>query len=297
VTSIDPTTDEIAMTVSRRDFHALAGAAGLAALAWPAFANESANSSLHVIAYNVYECTGWPKDRALGKKATALGQMPDRFAAELALYEPDIINFSESPKEDVGEAIAKKLNMHLVRFPSGGKWPGTLLSKYEIVSVENTPLGGERPQDLFTRHWGRGTVKTPGEDIIVHSAHLHPSDQPTRLKEIALMIRSMKPDLEAGRSMLLMGDLNHTPNVEEYQLWLDAGWVDTFTKVGQGDGFTIKADTPDRRIDYIFAAGPLARRIQESRPLNEGAFRLNPEDAVGFCLSDHLPQLAVFGGE
>ncbi|WP_233199046.1 MULTISPECIES: endonuclease/exonuclease/phosphatase family protein [Pirellulaceae] len=261
------------------------------------FAADSAKQPLRVIAYNVYECTGWPKDRELGKKATALGQMPDRFAHELALYQPDIINFSESPKEEVVQEIAKRLGMNYVRFPSGGNWPGTLLSKYEIVDAKNVPLvKGERPSDLFTRHWGQATVKLPGgESLVVHSAHLHPSPEPdTRLREIPLMIESMQNDLNAGRSMLLMGDLNHTPDVEEYKLWIDAGWVDTFTKVGEGDGLTIKADTPDRRIDYVMAAGPIAERVQESRPLFEGAFRVNNADSQAFALSDHLPQLAVF---
>jgi hypothetical protein len=33
------------------------------------------------------------------------------------------------------------------------------------------------------------------------------------------------------------------------------------------------------------------------RPLFEGAFRLNIADKESFALSDHLPQLAVFGGK
>lgn len=108
------------------------------------------------------------------------------------------------------------------------------------------------------------------------------------------MIESMKPDLDSGKSMLLIGDLNHGPDTDEYKLWIDAGWVDTFAKVGGGDGPTIKADTPERRIDYIMAAGPIAERVTESRPLFEGAFRLNIADKESFALSDHLPQLTVF---
>ncbi|MFH5806410.1 endonuclease/exonuclease/phosphatase family protein [Alienimonas sp. DA493] len=286
---------------SRRQFLGAAGAAGLAAVAAPCrAANAGAGErprSLRVIAYNVYECTGWPKDREFGKKATALGQMPARFAQELALYEPDVVNFSESPPEAVVRQIAERLGMRFVTFPSGGKWPGTLLSKYEIVDPRNAPVvGGERPADLFTRHWGRATVKVPGgEPLIVHSAHLHPAPEPdVRLREIPAMLASMRADLEAGRSMLLIGDLNHTPDVAEHTLWTDAGWVDTFAQVGEGPGLTIKADEPTRRIDYVMAAGPIAGQVVESRPLFEGAFRTNPADPRSFALSDHLPQLAVF---
>lgn len=285
------------MSISRRQFCSALGAAGLSTIAFPAFANDKKKQPLRVIAYNVYACKGWPNDRPSAKKAVKEGQMAKRLAMELALYEPDIINFSESPSEAVSKEVAKQLGMNHVRFPSGGNWPGTLLSRFEIIDSENAPLGKERPKELFTRHWGRGTVKLPnGESLIVHSAHLFPGPNPTtRLKEIKAMLASMKNDFSSGRSMLLIGDLNHRPDSEEYKLWIDAGWIDTFAKVGKGEGLTIKADVPKYRIDYVMATGPIANQIKESRPLFEGAFRLNVADENDFALSDHLPQLAVFG--
>ena len=55
-----------------------------------------------------------------------------------------------------------------------------------------------------------------------------------------------------------------------------------------------RSDIPKWRIDYVMAAGPIANRVVESRPLFEGAFRLQINDKESFSLSDHLPQLAVF---
>ena len=283
------------MTISRRQFCGALGA-GLAVANTDLFADEQTTKPLRVIAYNIYKCTGWPNDRPLAKQAVAKGQMAKRLAMELALHEPDIINFSESPHEKLTKEVAELLGMNHVRFPSGGNWPGTLLSKFEIIESQNAPLDGERPKELFTRHWGRATVKLAnGDPLTVHSAHLYPTADPiVRLREIRAMIESMKPDLDAGRSMLLIGDLNHAPDTDEYKLWIDAGWVDTFAKVGKGDGPTIKSDLPEWRIDYVMAAGPIAERVVESRPLFEGAFRLNINDKESFALSDHLPQLAVF---
>jgi len=285
------------MNLSRRQFCTALGAAGISAATLPVFGKEGTPQSLRVIAYNVYVCKGWPDDRALAKKAVKQGQMARRLAMELALYEPDIINFSESPSEELAKEVAGYLGMNHVRFPSGGNWPGTLLSKFEITESANAPLGYERPKDLFTRHWGRGVVQLPdGEPLVVHSAHLFPGADPTvRLKEVRAMLKSMKSDLDAGRSMLLIGDLNHGPDSEEYKMWLDAGWVDTFAEVGTGEGLTIKADRPEYRIDYVMATGPIAKQIRESRPLFEGAFRVNVDDPASYALSDHLPQLAVFG--
>ncbi|MHC4995828.1 MAG: endonuclease/exonuclease/phosphatase family protein [Planctomycetota bacterium] len=283
------------MPISRREFGGAIGAAFAVASAG-LFADDTKPKQLRVIAYNIYGLTGWPKQRTLAEKAVAKGQMAKRLAMELALHEPDIINFSESPSEELTKEVAERLGMNHVRFPSGGNWPGTLLSRFEITESQNAPVKGERPKELFTRHWGRATVRLPGgEGLIVHSAHLYPTADPTiRLKEIRAMIEAMEPDLEAGRSMLLIGDLNHGPDTEEYKLWGDVGWVDTFSKAGKGTGLTIRADIPKWRIDYVMAVGPIADRVVESRPLFEGAFRLHINDRASFALSDHLPQLAVF---
>lgn len=287
------------MTMSRRRFCAALGAAGVSTLGLSAFADDKQSSPLRVIAYNVYACKGWPDGRPLAKKAVAKKQMAKRLAMELALYEPDVVNFSESPSEEITQEVAKHLGMHHVRFPSGGSWPGTLLSRYEVADSQNVPLGAERPKDLFTRHWGKATLKLPdGDSLIVHSAHLHPAADPAiRLQEIRTMLGVMKQDLGAGRSMLLIGDLNHQPDTEEYKLWRDAGWVDTFAQVGEGKGLTFTADVPRIRIDYIMAAGPIAQRIVESGPLFEGTFRVNVADENSFALSDHLPQFAVFSAK
>ena len=282
---------------TRRTFLRLASSmSGLAAIGFPAF-GQSPKAQLRVIAYNVYKCAGWPGNRPLAQQAVKLGQMPKRLADELALYDPDIINFSESPEESIVKEVAERLGMNCTYFPSGQNWPGALLTRFDIVRSTNCPvLDTERPKDQFTRHWGMAEVRLPnGQSLIVHSAHLRPGAEPEiRQREISEMLRSMKPDLDAGKSMLLNGDLNHSPEQPEYEMWKQGGWLDTFAQVGKGDGATIKADLPKWRIDYVWAAGSIAKQVVESRPLYQGAFRLNIADQRSFALSDHLPQLAVF---
>jgi hypothetical protein len=146
--------------LTRRRFCWLAGAL-TATAGLPAF-GQSPKSQLRVIAYNVYKCTGWPNQRPLAQQAVKLGQMPKRLADELALYEPDIVNFSESPEEAVVKEIADRLGMAYVYFPSGQNWPGALLTRFEIVGSRNCPvIGDERHADLFTRHWGMAEVRLP----------------------------------------------------------------------------------------------------------------------------------------
>ena len=223
--------------LTRRRFCWLAG--GLTTtVGLPAFGQLPKNQ-LRVIAYNIYKCTGWPNQRPLAQQAVKLGQMPKRIADELALYEPDILNFSESPEEAAVKEIAARLDMNYVFFPSGQNWPGALLSRFEIVGSQNCPVvGDERPKDLFTPHWGMAEIQLKnGQTLIVHSAHLRPGAEPEiRQREISEMLRSTKADVEAGRSMLLIGDLNHSPEQPEYEMWKKAGWVDTFAEVGKGNG-------------------------------------------------------------
>jgi endonuclease/exonuclease/phosphatase family metal-dependent hydrolase len=220
--------------------------------------------SLRVIAYNILKCTGWPADRELAKRAVARGQIARRIALELSLYDPHIVNFSESPNEKLTREIAEQLGMQHVRFPSGEDWPGTLLSKFEVLESRNAPVtSGTRPADLFTRHWGRAVLKLPtGQPLVVHSAHLYPGQDPAiRLREIDAMLEAMRDDLAAGKPLLLMGDLNHTPEGPEYSKWRAAGLVDSFAAVGaqaaaaaaaNPEGKTFAADEPRIRIDYVW---------------------------------------------
>jgi len=290
-------------SVSRRTFieRSAISLAGLSTLGSLSFIqSKETDNTLRVIAYNVYGCTGWPKDNKLAEKAVEKGQMAVRFANELALYSPDIINFSESPDESLVKEIAGLLGMKYIRFKSYGHWPGTLLTHLDIIDFENVPVvKGTRSEKLFTRHWGKATIRLKnGEKIIVHSAHLFPTAPPegreVRLQEISEICKAVKSDLKDVNSVLVIGDLNHEPGTPEYQEWIKAGFTDTFTETNTEDGPTIKSDNPSRRIDYILAHGPIAKQAVSSRPLFEGAFRLNTSDPASFALSDHLPQFTLF---
>jgi endonuclease/exonuclease/phosphatase family metal-dependent hydrolase len=289
--------------ISRRRFlkRSVVTLAGISTLGLAsAIGSSKTKDTLRVIAYNVYGCTGWPRNHKMAQKANREGQMPARIAQELTLYDPDIINFSESPDESIVKEIAKHLDMDYVQFSSAGNWPGTLLTRYEIVNSENVPVvNGKRPEDLFTRHWGKATVRLPQDKLVsVHSIHLYPHDKPEaraiRKREIAKILESLQEDMKNKNSILVLGDLNHTPSMPGYQQWMEAGWTDTFSEAGEGDGLTINAEDPGRRIDYVLAHGPISEKVIESRSLFEGAFRTNPSDPNSFALSDHLPQLAVF---
>ncbi|MFC7523700.1 endonuclease/exonuclease/phosphatase family protein [Parapedobacter sp. GCM10030251] len=274
--------------------------------------------TIRSITYNVFNgCIGYkginghdlpPGEQSiLVKAARDLGQIPTRIMQELALYQPNIINFSESPNEETVAEMAKLLHMNYAFFPGGkngkGKFPGAILTNFEILSSETRPFANPDGdlEELFTRHWGKAKLRLPnGKSLIVHSAHLWPfakeeNDTQIRLTEISAMQAAVDNDSAGDAdSILLQGDLNHAPDTLEYKRLNGGGLVDVFTVGGRGDGYTANAVKPAKRIDYIYCAGTFAKRIKDCRTLYEGSFRMNNEDPNGFALSDHLPVLADF---
>src|SRR5699024_3469654 len=88
--------------------------------------NKTKDNLLRTISYNILACKGWSaNDNKLVERARKLEQIPMRLALELSLYEPNIISFQESPKEETVAEIADMLGMNYVYFPGG--FPGSIL--------------------------------------------------------------------------------------------------------------------------------------------------------------------------
>jgi endonuclease/exonuclease/phosphatase family metal-dependent hydrolase len=262
-------------------------------------------SRLTTISYNILACLGYPRTPENEFRWTAArDQMEARMAQELLLYTPDIITFSESVTRDAASRIAERLAMNFAWFAPGVPsykgypigFPGTVFTRYRIVESQNAPYASGHTADpgLFTRHWGRAVVDTGTERIVVCSGHMFPHTPDVREREITEMLAVIGRDIASGASVLFQGDLNHTPESPEYKRWVDAGLIDTWAAKGTGFPFTSNTVKPRARIDYIWAAGPIAKRLREARVLHEGAFRTNPEDPASFALSDHLPVIARF---
>jgi endonuclease/exonuclease/phosphatase family metal-dependent hydrolase len=266
---------------------------------------QETKTRLTTIAYNVLACLGYPRTPQNELRwGGARPQMEARMAQELLLYRPDIVTFSESVTSDAAARMAGLLGMNHAWFAPGVPsykgypigFPGSIFTRFRIVESENAPYAQGRTRDaaLFTRHWGRATVDTGRERIAVFSGHLFPHGAEVREREIAEMLAVMEQEVRKGGSILFQGDLNHTPEAPEYKRWTEAGLIDTFAARGTGTPLTANSVKPRVRIDYIWTAGPLAKRLREARVLNEGAFRTNPDDPSSFALSDHLPVMATF---
>ncbi len=247
------------------------------------------------ISYNVYQLKGFPEThdtRSILKDMNS--QMTERLALELALYKPNIITFQEAPGEQEVKIIADLLGMNYTYFEGG--FPGAILTKLEIVSAKNCPLVTmKEPGGLFSRHWGKATLKSKEDEIQLYSIHMHPSNDEIRDREVTEVLNVMKKDLDVGKKVLFQGDFNHEPIQNEYQRWKDAQLIDCYEEKGVEQRNTIKSTFPNRTVDYVWVNESLKNRLLRCRVLFEGNFRTNPMDERSVALSDHLPVMAEFG--
>jgi endonuclease/exonuclease/phosphatase (EEP) superfamily protein YafD len=86
--------------------------------------------------------------------------------------------------------------------------------------------------------------------------------------------------LYAGRPIMLCGDFNTTPESRVCRR-LSESFEDSWARAGQGDGFTIPASQPTKRIDYIWIT-----KDKSLKPLRAWVPQSNA--------SDHLPVVAEF---
>lgn len=100
-----------------------------------------------------------------------------------------------------------------------------------------------------------------------------------RLQEVAELLIPVKARLAPDRPVLIGGDFNSEPTSAVIRKLTDAGLRDAWAECGQGDGLTYPADTPRKRIDYVFLTGSLtctAARVIDTQ------------------ISDHRPLLVTF---
>lgn len=258
---------------------------------------------LRVITYNIRSFEGYTKNWDRCNDVVKRGQMIERFALELSLYDPTIICLQEVPSEASAAALAAKMGMNYAHFKGGWKskgWPegisGAVLSKYPIVEAAPHPSLNwtKRPNDLFTRFWGRAVLDTPVGRVAVHAMHGYHKDSQIRLRELAEVLPVVQKDVEAGLSVILLGDLNHKPDSAEYKRIASAGMIDSLGGPANPPPLTYASIKPVERIDYVWSAGPISKRVASAKVLFAGAFRTNPDDPNSYALSDHVPVLTVF---
>jgi endonuclease/exonuclease/phosphatase family metal-dependent hydrolase len=214
----------------------------------------------------------------------------ERIATVVEDTHPDVIGLQEVDRHfgersdfvDQAMWLADRLDLHVVFGANIDLEPLTpgaprrqygtaILSRYRIREWRNTllprPAGGEQRGLL------EAVINVRGVSVRAYNTHLQHNSQEERLAQVAA-IRSIVA--EARESVVLVGDLNATPDSPEIGA-ITEDLADAWAQAGEGDGFTYDAETPHARIDYVLTSSDVVARTAA---------------VVTSDASDHLPVVA-----
>lgn len=166
-------------------------------------------------------------------------------------------------------------------------WGNAIISRFPIATAERAylPLVGTP----MRRGYVGASISVGGSRLLFITTHLqHVNDRsvhdddpeadlyPVHQEQILEVLAQW-----GGREpAILVGDFNARPQWQQIADIADAGWVDSWTEAGVGDGYTASSDSPRFRIDYVFHTGDLVA-------LDAGVIRSQA--------SDHFPVVADLG--
>jgi endonuclease/exonuclease/phosphatase family metal-dependent hydrolase len=212
-------------------------------------------------------------------------QDPEAIAQVIESADVDVVALQEVSRgwlidgsTDLPFWLSRRLGMHvLFAGTTGPMWGNAVLTRYPILEHGSgtLPLANTLLQRGYL--WARIEAGGP-RPILLIDTHLHhiESEHEPRLAQVPVLL-----DFWNGTpSTVLVGDLNSTPDFPEMKLIADAGFVDSWAEVGEGDGYTFSSDAPYERIDWIWHTPDLTAMDIE---------------VLSTTASDHLPLRAVVG--
>ena len=229
--------------------------------------------SVRVMTYNIHSAF----DRAGRLDPEAIARVIEGSGADIVVLQEVSRGWLIDASTDLVAWLSGRLGM-TARFQGTADpiWGNMILSRSGFLETGSgsLPLAGTLLPRGFV--WARIDVGT-GDPWLIIDTHLHHiAEEPgPRLEQIPVLMDFWNQQPRT----LLMGDLNSEPDWPEMALPREAGMVDTWSEVGQGDGLSWPADDPFQRIDWIWHSPDL-------RPLS--AETLNTQ------ASDHRPVVAVF---
>ncbi len=160
----------------------------------------------------------------------------------------------------------------------GGEYGNAVLTRFPVKRWTNRHYQMPRPDEQ--RGLLQVVLDVHGCELVFLDTHVdYRSDDTGRLGNVAEILEVTQAC--RGRPVILCGDFNDTPGSRMHQKLAQA-FTDTWTVAGAGDGFTIPAEKPAKRIDFIWlskgsAVQPVKAWVPETRA------------------SDHLPVVVEFG--
>ncbi len=232
---------------------------------------------LRVMTYNIHHGEG------LDGKVDLLriAQLIQREGADIVALQEVDKGVARTARRDFPAELAALTGMACVFSNNfafqGGEYGNAVLTRFPVLRVANTPYQMLREGEQ--RGLMQLVLEVHGRELVFMNTHIdYRPDDAERMLNVGEIETRLKQ--YAGRPIILSGDFNTTPDSRVCRR-LNEKFDDTWARVGQGDGFTIPAEQPAKRIDYIWIA-----KDKSLVPLKVWVPR---SDA-----SDHLPVVAEF---
>ena len=218
--------------------------------------------------------------RVLSYNVLSLRLGTDRVAAVIRACDPDVVCVQEAPRflgwRRKCRALADAAGLRLV---AGGRPAGAVLvlarPSLRVVGTRNVKLPWHPP--LHRRGLAIALLDAGGREVAVASTHLS-LDDAERAEQVSLVLGHLAA---YDAPVILAGDVNETPDDPSW-VALAAALQDGYAVAPVGDGLTMSAATPRKRIDGVF----VDRRL---RVVSCGV----PHVAGLAEASDHRPVLAT----
>jgi endonuclease/exonuclease/phosphatase family metal-dependent hydrolase len=183
----------------------------------------------------------------------------DQIARELRAWDPDVVVLNEVDRgrgRSGGVAQARELGRLTGLTPAygpnrrygGGTSGNAVLSRLPVLGSRNQALpfrAGTIPRGLL-----RVTVELAGRPVDVYATHFENTSAAARRAQAREVGRTVS---RGRRPFVLGGDLNASPEGVALQVLDGFGLVDSWSVVGRGDGLTVPAAAPRKRIDYLLS--------------------------------------------
>ena len=232
--------------------------------------------SFRVMTYNIHHGEGIDGVVDFHRIADVINQInPDI----LLLQEVDI-NLERSGNVDVPVLLSEFTELKSVVFGKnldvyGGEYGNATLSRFPITSARNfqfKKIGPEQRGVLATE------ISVMGQNLLVINSHFDHSEKDSeRTLYSEKITHEILPKYNVD-AVLFGGDFNDIPTSRMYKKLSDK-FKDAWVISGKGEGFTIPAHNPSKRIDYILFDGIL----------KTDSIWIPKKEA-----SDHLPVVADF---
>jgi endonuclease/exonuclease/phosphatase family metal-dependent hydrolase len=222
-------------------------------------ARAAAPKVLKVMTYNIHVGFGMDKKLDLARIADVINEeRPDL----VGLQEVDRGVRRTSGVDQIAE-LARLTKMDYAFAPNldyqGGKYGVAVLSRYPILAIDHRRYQNLREAER--RGFLRVEVRLGRRRVHFVTTHLDYQRADGRLFEARQLLKALG---EVGGPLILTGDLNDEPTGETFKL-LEQGFTDAYLaapSAGEAGGYTYPADSPRKRIDYVFVRKGDGARVE-----------------------------------